>query len=333
VIYPGEDVKGFSVTVQHACNLARVFTENGIPVAVLHAGSKDREEILALFAQGRLMGIWNCGILTEGYDCPDVSCIIMARPTQSATLYVQCVGRGARILPEDEGRPYAEWQKKEFLVVDITDNSSKHRLEALNLEMAVGVDIEENENLKEALTRKEQEEEEERIKRERKLKVNRYKDEVIPLVGGQNIVWDVNEAGYVTAVFGREKHRIALIPAKNNGELFGVAGALAPNYERKWLDTNLRDRDGSMKRAEDIARDILLAEEKERLAKRLERKGHWTQDPASEDQIKLMCRLKISYERDDLGNCTWTKGRASMAISTFFANNPRRSKATSAFGS
>ncbi len=46
-----------------------------------------------------LQVLTNVGILTEGYDDPSISCILMARPTKSTGLYTQSVGRGLRIAP------------------------------------------------------------------------------------------------------------------------------------------------------------------------------------------------------------------------------------------
>lgn len=56
----------------------------------------ERQAILESLASGELDGISNCAVLTEGWDCPAVSCVILARPTQSTSLYIQMGGRGAR---------------------------------------------------------------------------------------------------------------------------------------------------------------------------------------------------------------------------------------------
>ena len=56
----------------------------------------ERDEKLALLASGSVQVICNHGVLTEGFDAPDVSCIVLVRPTRSLLLYLQMVGRGLR---------------------------------------------------------------------------------------------------------------------------------------------------------------------------------------------------------------------------------------------
>ncbi len=106
----------FCVTVAHARRLARALNAIGIPTGIVH-GAQDadtRARTLADFAAGRLAAVTNVGVLTEGFDDPGVSCIAMARPTRSAGLYAQCVGRGTRIAPG----------KVDCLVLDFVDLSA-----------------------------------------------------------------------------------------------------------------------------------------------------------------------------------------------------------------
>jgi superfamily II DNA or RNA helicase len=67
---------------------------------------------------GRYQYLCNVGIATEGYDSPRVSCVAMARPTESRAFYAQCAGRGLRIL---DG-------KADCLLLDFVGNAGKHRL-------------------------------------------------------------------------------------------------------------------------------------------------------------------------------------------------------------
>jgi hypothetical protein len=64
----------------------------------------------------------NCNVLTEGFDEPRVDCVLMARPTQSQLLYAQMVGRGTRL----------HEKKSDLVVIDIVDNSARHKLAGLN---------------------------------------------------------------------------------------------------------------------------------------------------------------------------------------------------------
>lgn len=94
----------FTPTVQTATDVSDAFREAGVPAAWV-AGStplEERREILGRFARGDLTVVANCAVLTEGYDNPEVSCIVVARQTRSRALYVQMVGRGTRRHPDKE---------------------------------------------------------------------------------------------------------------------------------------------------------------------------------------------------------------------------------------
>jgi hypothetical protein len=79
---------------------------------------EERKQALADFADGKIQMLTNCMILTEGYDQPDIDCVIMARPTKSKSLYIQMIGRGTRTFP----------MKKDCLILDFFDNSSRNDL-------------------------------------------------------------------------------------------------------------------------------------------------------------------------------------------------------------
>ena len=119
----GERAVAFTANVQHAHDLCMSFREVDVNAAYLHAGTptKQREEILANLREGSIDVICNCGILTEGWDDPSVSTIIMARPTLSNILYTQMVGRGLRTSPG----------KERCQVLDMVDNIQHHNLVSL----------------------------------------------------------------------------------------------------------------------------------------------------------------------------------------------------------
>lgn len=118
----------FCVTVRHARHLAQALNAIGVPAGLVHGAMppERRATELAAFRGGRLQVLTNVGVLTEGFDDPEVSCVAMARPTRSAGLYAQCVGRGTRLAPG----------KKDCLVLDFVDLSS---LELCTLPSLFGV--------------------------------------------------------------------------------------------------------------------------------------------------------------------------------------------------
>lgn len=89
---------GFASGVEHAHHLAEITREMGYSAAVLDGSTPDgeRRRMIADFKAYRLRCLWNCGVLTTGFNHPGVDLIAAARPTESAGLYVQIAGRGTR---------------------------------------------------------------------------------------------------------------------------------------------------------------------------------------------------------------------------------------------
>ncbi len=108
----------YAVSVKHAHNLTDVFNDAGIPAAVILGDSKreERDEAIAGFRDGAIKVLVNVIVATEGFDLPDASCIVIARPTMSLALYLQMVGRGLR--PKDD----------DCLILDLAANSVTHGL-------------------------------------------------------------------------------------------------------------------------------------------------------------------------------------------------------------
>lgn len=111
----GQQAIAFGVTVQHAVNLAEALKQRGISAKAIHGsmGQEERAKAIADYRSGSLKVLTNCQVLIEGFDAPETSCIIVARPTQSRGLYQQMVGRGLRLWPN----------KRECLILDLGDRS------------------------------------------------------------------------------------------------------------------------------------------------------------------------------------------------------------------
>ena len=80
-----------------------VLIRHGFDAAEVNGNSEDRAEVLKDFDDGRYNVLCNSMLLTEGWDCPSVDCIIILRPTKVRSLYSQMVGRGTRLYP---GKPH-----------------------------------------------------------------------------------------------------------------------------------------------------------------------------------------------------------------------------------
>lgn len=142
----------FAPTVESAYHFAEALIEQGITCEVVHGalGREERRAILARLESGETQVISNCMVLTEGFDSPRVSCIVIARPTRSSGLYQQMVGRGLRI---DPTIPRAG---QDCLILDVVGASQVHGLASLvdlsskDIRLADGMGLIEAEDLLDA---------------------------------------------------------------------------------------------------------------------------------------------------------------------------------------
>jgi superfamily II DNA or RNA helicase len=91
----------FATTVAHSQSIARRFIAAGIRAEHLDGGmnEQERDAILGRIRSGITQVVVNCQILTEGWDMPEISCCVLARPTKSLGLYLQMSGRALRPAP------------------------------------------------------------------------------------------------------------------------------------------------------------------------------------------------------------------------------------------
>lgn len=96
----------FTPTVSVAKAVAAAFQDANVPAAWVSGAQAltDRRQALADLAAGRVQVVANCAALSEGFDEPSVSCVIIGRPTMNESLYIQMVGRGTRLHPESGKR-------------------------------------------------------------------------------------------------------------------------------------------------------------------------------------------------------------------------------------
>lgn len=91
---------------------------NGFRAAEVNGQSDDRRQVLADFDAGKYNVLCNSMLLTEGWDCPSVDCVVVLRPTKVRSLYSQMVGRGTRLSPG----------KTDLLLLDFLWMTDKHEL-------------------------------------------------------------------------------------------------------------------------------------------------------------------------------------------------------------
>lgn len=95
-----------------------ILCRHGFRAAEVNGESPDRSEILADFDSGKYNVLCNSMLLTEGWDCPSVDCVIVLRPTKVRSLYSQMVGRGTRLSPG----------KDHLLLLDFLWHTERHEL-------------------------------------------------------------------------------------------------------------------------------------------------------------------------------------------------------------
>lgn len=95
-----------------------ILIERGFKAAEVNGESQDRAEVLEAFDRGDYNVLCNSMLLTEGWDCPSVDCIVVLRPTKVRSLYSQMVGRGTRLFPG----------KEHLLLLDFLWHTERHEL-------------------------------------------------------------------------------------------------------------------------------------------------------------------------------------------------------------
>lgn len=95
-----------------------ILNEKGFRAAEVNGESKDRAEILEDFDKDKYNVLCNSMLLTEGWDCPTVDCVVVLRPTKVRALYSQMVGRGTRLAPG----------KENLLLLDFLWHTERHEL-------------------------------------------------------------------------------------------------------------------------------------------------------------------------------------------------------------
>lgn len=111
----------FNVNIAHTENMTQAFRKAGISSECVTSNTPkaERDMILSAFRQGAFQVLNNCGILTTGYDEPSIECVVMNRATKSLPLWLQCCGRGSRVI---------DGVKSEFTVLDFGMNHDQHGL-------------------------------------------------------------------------------------------------------------------------------------------------------------------------------------------------------------
>jgi len=136
---------GFCVSIEHAQHLAELFRKHDVLAEAIWGDDPDRKKKLDLFRAGEIEVLFNCDILTEGFDMWQVECVMNLAPTKSPVKYVQRVGRGTRLQEgtgnlrlwkQGTGNPRLWKQehsleqtiKHDCIIIDLVDNCTRNSL-------------------------------------------------------------------------------------------------------------------------------------------------------------------------------------------------------------
>ncbi len=193
----------FTPTVASAHTVSDLLVERGIVAEAVDGTTprEDREAILSRFQTGQTQVVANCGVLTEGFDNPAISCVAIARPTRSPVLYTQMAGRGLRLFPG----------KTECLILDLVGATEDNKL--CTLADLTGHDVDqvgEGESLREA----------HRLKKIETVTFTPYLGELtteeVNLFGLSKVVWpEWNGVRYID--LGKVNGTIYIAPSKQPG--------------------------------------------------------------------------------------------------------------------
>ena len=97
----GKDRKGivYAINISHAQKITKLYQENGVKAIAIDSKTPatERQQDIEAFKKGDIQVLVNVDIFSEGFDCPDVEFVQLARPTLSLAKYLQMVGRGLRV--------------------------------------------------------------------------------------------------------------------------------------------------------------------------------------------------------------------------------------------
>ena len=124
----GRRAIAFTASVAGAHALAAAFNDQGVVAAAIDGTTPkdERRRILKRYRAGEITVLANCQVLTEGFDAPGTSCVLMCRPTRSDSLYVQMIGRGLRPAGGDPLRPGMALAGEDCLILDFQPEGARN---------------------------------------------------------------------------------------------------------------------------------------------------------------------------------------------------------------
>jgi superfamily II DNA or RNA helicase len=285
----------FTPTVATAQAVADEMNAAGITTAVISGETpkEERHRIYDDFRHGRVQVLANCMVLTEGFDAPWAEVAVIARPTQSAPLYIQMVGRVLRTFPG----------KADALVIDLVGASSNKLRTLVDLDPTVPLkEVKEDETLEEAVLR--ELEEDESAEAPAGLTAFDLKHKDVDLFASSSTAWLTTLAGIPFVPAGDVT--VFLFKSLQDPSLMDVVTLEkhAPRPVRHPVHQGL-DMGTAMAWAEVVAEDVG--------AFSVAKSARWRKSKPTEGQTSILDRFGVDSSK-------MTRGQASDAISVLFAS-------------
>jgi superfamily II DNA or RNA helicase len=328
-IAPGLQTIGFCVDIQHAIDMASLFIAKGIKADAIWGDDPDRKAKLDKFRDGKITVLFNCGILTEGFDMWQVMCVLNCAPTKSPVKYAQCIGRATRLQElayqynlndyraEHMEHALDSLDIKEFAIcIDMVDNSTRNSLVLLPTLMGLPANMDlHGESLVGAARKIE-----EAQKEYPHLDLSAMPD-VSKL---QSYITEVNLFDVTFRPEVEANSEMSWHPSATGGYVL-----LLPDKEVVKIEQNLLDKfivnakiggknyQGERESLEEAfqAADGLILQKRPEAVRVVKREQAWHADPPTDAQMKT---LKKFYKGKQLPN-NLTKGMASRLISQALA--------------
>lgn len=272
----GENRHGvvFAVSVKHAENLAFAFLKKGISCGLVYGDmpKEQRQDVLARYENHEIQLLTNVGVLTEGWDVPDTDIILMARPTKSKTLYIQCIGRGLRLAPG----------KQDCLIMDFVDVTRRHDL--CSFGSLLGEQLKPKKIRDKDGESEKDEDEEQRERKSSELFITPETQE-IELFQKSQFVWETIQNNYKLSLMDGS----ALWCEITDGGFCPVFMSSSGKITK--LSDEILPLGYSMGVCEDFAR-------KNRIGRYSQKNAEWRKVPATERQINALRRLNVAFSPD-----------------------------------
>lgn len=283
----------FVPNVDLAYKVAKACQDLGLSAKAIDGSldSQTRKEILEQFDNGTVSILVNCNILTEGFDCPSVGCVVMARPTKSKSLYMQCVGRGTRLHPD----------KQNCLVIDLVGVTTSFDLMTVGKAFGLPEQKLSQLSIMEYLQEEQEAEKERRSATARLLAENQFlQTRVVDIFNRSVFNWiKPNNRRYVLST-GKEMIVIERVDLIDKWTV----------YVSNRTSKELLAQDLPLTYATSLAEDYVR---KQNLDKLLAKDASWRNRPVSQNQLATLRKLRIAI------NPNLTMGQASDLIAGFWA--------------